>query len=368
MRIQSVELVLVKLRLRDRFETSFGAMSEREILLLKMVSDVGVGWSEFVADREPYYGAETVDTVRHIVRDYAMPALKDRDLSGGEEAHRLLKHIRGNNMARAGIEMGIWNLEALAKGISLSKLVGGTRAEVGVGVSVGIQESAGAMIDKISAYIDRGYQRIKVKIKPGKDVAIVDEIRARFSSVPLMVDANAAYTIADAERLASLDRHNLMMIEQPLDHDDLLDHSRLARAIRTPVCLDESIKNHTDCKLALHLGACAIINIKPGRVAGFTESRAIHDECQAASVPVWCGGMLESGVGRAYNVALASMPNFRLPGDISESARYWHEDIVEPEFVLQPGGVLNVPSGPGLGITVREDLIQKYADARERIV
>lgn len=367
MRIRGAEIVGLRLRLRDRFETSFGAVSEREVLLLKLEAEAGESWSEVVADRDPYYSGETVATAAHIIRDFAAPLVRGSSLDGGRAAHHLLTRIRGNPMARAAVEMNIWNLEAAEKGISLSRLLGGTRAKVAAGVSVGIQRSTTEMLDRIAAYLERGYKRIKVKIKPGKDVTVVGEIRARFPDISLMVDANAAYTLADAGTLAALDEHHLMMIEQPLSHDDILDHSELARRVRTPICLDESIGGSIDCRLALHLRSCSIVNIKPGRVGGFTESLAIHDACQAQAVPVWCGGMLETGIGRAYNVQLASLPNFSLPGDISESARYWHEDIVEPEWVLGDGGFLDVPQTVGVGVRVREDLIKKHLVTREKL-
>ncbi|MBI2841439.1 MAG: o-succinylbenzoate synthase [Acidobacteria bacterium] len=367
MRIRGIELVALKLKLKDRFETSFGAVDEREILLVRLEAEAGVSWSEVVADRDPYYSGETVETARHIIREFLAPLLRETAVSGGRDAFRICSRVRGNPMARAAVEMGIWNLEAMEKGVPLSHLLGGNRSRVAAGVSVGIQESAPAMLDKIAAYLDRGYCRIKVKIKPGKDVDIIRSIRRRFPDIHLMADANAAYTLDDSPLLAALDDYRLMMIEQPLSHDDILDHGELARILRTPICLDESIRSSHDCRLALQLKSCSIINIKPGRVAGFTESIAIHDACREASVPVWCGGMLESGIGRAYNVHLATMPNFELPGDISESARYWAEDIVEPTWVLREGH-LDVPTGPGLGVKVREDLIEKYAIARERIV
>ncbi|MEW6365896.1 MAG: o-succinylbenzoate synthase [Acidobacteriota bacterium] len=367
MKIHGAELFEIRLRLKERFETSFGAVSEREIVLLRLEAEAGVSWSELVAENEPYFSGETIVTARHILRDFIAPLLRAHEIAGGADAGRLLGRIRGNQMAKAAVEMSLWNLEAMETGVPLQRVLGGTHDRVRSGVSVGIQSTPSATLDTIERYLARGYQRIKVKIKPGHDVELVRSIRDRFPKVPLMVDANAAYSLADEACLQALDAYDLMMIEQPLHCDDLLDHSRLARALKTPICLDESIKGSRDCKVALCLGSCRVINIKPGRVGGFGESIAIHDACRAASIPVWCGGMLESGVGRAYNVHLATLPGFTLPGDISESARYWDEDIVEPPFELGPGGFIGVPAGAGLGITVREELIRRHLVAQERL-
>jgi O-succinylbenzoate synthase len=268
--------------------------------------------------------------------------------------------IRGHPMAKAAVEMAAWDLEAKTGGDSLASLIGGVRDSVPVGVSIGLQPTDAELHRKVAGYIEEGYARIKIKIKPGRDVGMLRGLRDRFPEVPLMADANSAYSLEDMPLLRELDELGLMMIEQPLAHDDYLDHSRLQAEMETPICLDESIRSVRDAALALELGACRIINIKPGRVGGLSAAKAIHDLCVASEMPVWCGGMLESGVGRAHNVALATLPGFTLPGDISASKRYWSEDIVSPEFVLN-GSTVNVPSGPGIGVEVREDLVDAWA-------
>jgi O-succinylbenzoate synthase len=268
-------------------------------------------------------------------------------------------------MAKAGLEMATWDLWARQQGISLSRALGGTRTSVEVGVSVGIQASVDHLLRVIDGYLAEGYRRIKIKIKPGWDVDVTRAVRQRFPATRLQVDANSAYSLADAARLKALDEFDLLLIEQPLSYDDIVDHAQLQRQLRTPICLDESIHRPDDARHALDLGSCRIINIKAGRVGGLGQSKAIHDLCQARGAPVWCGGMLESGIGRAHNVALASLPGFTLPGDISASRRYWHQDIVEPEFALQPDGSLAVPTGLGIGVTVREDLVEVLTVARE---
>jgi O-succinylbenzoate synthase len=342
-------LRLVPLRLRERFEISSGARQDRIIMLLALHADGHVGWGECVAAEDPSYSYETTETAWHVLTEFILPAVVGREVSSPGDVLAPAAWVRGHGMAKAAVEMAAWDLEAKRAGVSLAAALGGERRPVQVGVSVGIQPTDQALLEEVERFVEEGYRRIKIKIKPGRDVEMLRAVRERFTEVPLMADANSAYTLPDADRLAALDELDLMMIEQPLAYDDLRDHARLQQRLRTPVCLDESVKTPGDAALALELGACRIINVKPGRVGGFAGSRAIHDLCLKNRVPVWCGGMLESGVGRAHNVALATLPGFTLPGDISASARYWEQDLVNPEFVLQDG-TLTLPDGPGIGV------------------
>lgn len=357
MYVQRLEMRIVPLRLREPFEISSGVRHERSIVLIQLHGQGHTGWGEMVAAEDPAYSPETTETAWHIIRDFLAPAVVGREFDSPEQILDGASWVRGHRMARAGIEMAAWDLKARIDGVSLAEAVGGERKPVPVGVSIGLQKDDGTLLRKVEGYLAEGYQRIKLKIKPGRDVAMVRAVRERFPEARLMADANSAYTLADADHLAELDELDLMMIEQPLSYDDIRDHARLQERIRTPVCLDESVESAADARLALELGACGVINIKPGRVGGFGEARAIHDLCLAAGLDVWCGGMLESGVGRAHNVALASLPGFTLPGDISGSARYWDEDIVAPEFVVKDGHV-SLPPGPGIGVTPRMDRIE----------
>jgi len=363
MKIREAELREIHLSLRERFEISSGGWRERRILLLKLTSEDGEAWSECVAAEAPNYSYETPETAWHILTDFVLPAVVGREVERGRDLLAPVRWIRGHPMALAAVEMGGWCLEALEAGISLSELLGGTRARVPVGVSVGLKKTDDELLGTVESRLEEGYRKIKLKIKPGRDVAMLRKVRDRFPQAPLMADANSAYSLDDLSRLRELDELDLMMVEQPLAHDDLREHAILQEGLRTPVCLDESIRGPGDARLALELGSGAIINIKPGRVGGFASSVAIHDLCREEGVPVWCGGMLESGVGRAYNLALASLPNFTLPGDISESRRYWEEDIVEPEFVME-GGEMGVPGGPGMGVELRMDRVEEVTRRR----
>jgi len=352
------------LQLTEFFEISSGGTQARRIVLLTIEGEGVEGWSECVAGESPGYSYETTDTAWHILTRWLLPSLMQLE---GRDARAMVPApwLRGHPMARAAVEMALWDLEAKRRNVSLRELLGGVAASVPVGVSIGIQGSDSALIDRVDRYLAEGYRKIKVKIKPGRDVDMLRTVRARFPDAPIMADANSAYTLpADLERLAAMDDFNLMMIEQPLSHDDLLDHATLQRSIRTPVCLDESIRSHGDVRLALHLGSGRIVNIKPGRVGGLGSSLAIHDACRHAGWPVWCGGMLESGIGRAHNVALATLPGFTLPGDISNSRRYWAEDIVHPEFRMTDG-LMPVPDGPGIGVTPRMERIEKLTTRME---
>lgn len=356
MRIDRLELREIALSLKERFEISSGGRQDRRILLLRLDAGGHSVWSECVAAEDPSYSYETTDTAWHILTDFVAPAIVGQHVEDPRALLAPVAWIRGHPMALAGVEMAAWALEATRRGASLRDVVGGEADAVPVGVSVGIQGTDAALIERVQGFVDQGYRKIKIKIKPGRDVDMLRVLRQHFPDVPFMADANSAYTLADVEHLKQLDELDLMMIEQPLSWDDLRDHARLQAELSTPICLDESIRSVRDAELAYELGSGRIINIKPGRVGGFASSIAIHDFCRARGVPVWCGGMLESGVGRAYNLALASLPGFVLPGDISASARYWARDVVTPEFTVE-GGQMRVPSGPGIGVELDLDFI-----------
>jgi O-succinylbenzoate synthase len=363
MKIREVELREIHLRLRERFEISTGGWDERRILLLRMESEDGEAWSECVAAEAPNYSYETPETAWHILTEYVLPAVVGREFQGPGAVLEPVSWIRGHPMALATVEMGAWALEAVGRNVSLGALIGGSRAAVPVGVSVGLQRTDDELLKQVEDRLAEGYKKVKLKIKPGRDVAMLRKVRDAFPHAPLMADANSSYTLADTPVLKELDGLDLMMLEQPLAFEDLRDHALLQAQMETPICLDESIRGPGDTLLALELGSGRIINIKPGRVGGFTSSRKIHDICAEKGVPVWCGGMLEAGIGRAYNLALASLHNFVLPGDISESRRYWAEDIVEPEFVMKDG-MMPVPTGPGIGVTVRRERVESLTTRR----
>ena len=348
MKLHAVELRRIKLSLVAPFETSFGVQTERDILLLHALTDGHEGWGECVAGEEPTYSSEYVEGAQAVLISHLIPRLLDRDILAADVA-RILRPVHGHNMAKAALEMAVLDAELRARGESFAKFFGATREAVDCGVSVGIHRSIAELLETVGAYLEQGYRRIKLKIKPGWDVEPVSAVRERFGDVPLQVDANTAYTLADAEHLAALDPFKLLLIEQPLPEEEVLAHAKLARLVGTPICLDESITSAQAAADAIELGACRIINVKPGRVGGYLEGRKIHDLCAERGIPVWMGGMLETGLGRAGNVAMAAMPNFTLPGDTSASDRYYHRDITEP-FVLDEGR-LAVPRGPGLGVT-----------------
>jgi len=349
MKIERAELCEIPLRLKEYFEISSGGKQDRRILLLRIEGEGQEGWGECVVGEEPGYSYETTETAWHLLTDFILPAVVGQEATGPEDVLAPVGWIRGHRMAKAAVEMAAWDLAARMDGVSLSKKLGGTRSRVPVGVSVGIQKTDEALHEKVAGYVADGYARIKIKIKPGRDIEMLAGLRDRFPDVQIMADANSAYRLSDAARLAELDGLNLMMIEQPLGHEDFLEHARLQALIETPICLDESIESADDLELALELGSCRIVNIKPGRVGGHASSRRIHDLMVDKGLPVWCGGMLESGVGRAHNVALASLGGFTLPGDISASRRYWDQDIVTPEFEVDDGH-MGVPDGPGIGV------------------
>ena len=354
MKLNSVELHRIKLSLVAPFETSFGVQTERDVLLLKAITDAGEGWGECVAGEEPTYSSEYVEGAQEVLIRHLIPRLLNREISLADVA-RILRPIHGHNMAKAALEMAMLDAELRADGKSFGQFFGATRTAVDCGVSVGIHSSIPELLQTVGGYLDAGYLRIKLKIKPGWDVEPVRAVRERFGDVPLQVDANTAYSLADAKHLAELDRFDLLLIEQPLPEEEVLAHAKLARNVKTPICLDESITSAQAAADAIELGACQVINIKPGRVGGYLEGRKIHDVCVERGIPVWMGGMLETGIGRAGNVAMAAMPGFTLPGDTSASDRYYHRDITEP-FVLKDGR-LKVPTRPGLGVTVDHEYL-----------
>ncbi|MEV7678339.1 o-succinylbenzoate synthase [Streptomyces sp. NPDC088341] len=363
MKLSGVELLRVRMPLVAPFRTSFGTQDVRELLLVRVVTPTGEGWGECVAMAGPVYSPEYVDGAEHVLRNFLVPALLAAD---GVTAHKvapLLAAYKGHRMAKAALEMAVLDAELRAHGQSFATALGSTRDTVPCGVSVGIMDSVPQLLDVVGGYLDEGYVRIKLKIEPGWDVEPVRAVRERFGDgVLLQVDANTAYTLADAPLLARLDPFGLLLIEQPLEEEDILGHAELARRVRTPICLDESIVSARSAADAITLGACAVVNIKPGRVGGYLEARRVHDVCAAHGIPVWCGGMIETGLGRAANVALASLPGFTLPGDTSASDRFYRTDITEP-FVLKDGR-LPVPTGPGLGVAPVPDLLAAVTTAK----
>lgn len=366
MKISSVILRNLRMTLQTPFETSFGRINTRDCLLLEAHGDGFVGYGECAADLDPGYSYETTGTAWHILKEFLIPAILDQDLDSPQDLQTRMGFVRGHPMAKAGLEMALWDLIGKQQGRSLRALFGGTRDRVAVGVSVGLQESPEALVETAAGYLAQGYQRIKIKIKPGRDVGDAQALRLAYPDLRLQVDANSAYTLESAKALLPLDELNLLLIEQPLAEDDLWDHSRLQQHFDTPLCLDESIISVRHARQALEMGACKVINIKPGRVGGLSIGVAIHDLCQSQGVPVWCGGMLETGIGRASNLAIASLPGFQLPGDISATERYYSEDITEQRFQLNQDSTIDVPDGPGLGVTIDQAALERAT--REKIV
>lgn len=359
MKIETAELRQIEMELVEPFETSGWRETLRPAIIIALHSEGLTGYGECVAGAGPWYSYETVQTAWHVLKDFLIPAVLGRSFASAEELQAVLGRIRGHPMAKAGLEAAFWDVLAQSQKISLAQLLGGTKERITSGVSIGIQKDIPSLLEAIEQRLAQGYRRIKLKIKPGWDIEVLRAVRQRFPDIDLMADANAAYRLTDREHLAQLDEFGLLMLEQPLDYDDLLDHAALQKELKTPICLDESIKTPEDARKALDIGACRIINIKPGRVGGLLNAKRIHDLCRERGVPVWCGGMLETGIGRAANVALASLPGFALPNDISASARYWREDIIEPPFVLEHDGTITVPTGAGLGVRVVPERLQK---------
>jgi o-succinylbenzoate synthase len=357
-RIDRLELRLIRLPLVRFFETSFGRVSERQFVLVTVDDNGAAGMGECVADANPYYSAETTRTAWHVIGEFIAPLLLGREFAHPREILDALAVIRGHNMAKAAVEMAAWDLFARQQGASLATVLGGTRQSIESGVSIGIQDSLDELLERVAIECAAGYRRVKIKIKPGWDIDAVARIRERFGSIPLMVDANAAYTIEDQAHLAELDRFDLMMIEQPLDYDDLRDHARLQRRLRTDICLDESIHTVRAGDEAIETGACRIINIKPGRIGGHAAAIRLHDLAASRGIPVWHGGMLESGIGRAHNIHLSTLPNFSLPGDVAASRRCYAPDLIDPEIVVRSDGTIAVPDGPGIGVHVVADRVR----------
>ncbi len=365
MRLQKMTLREIHLPLLSPFETSFGKTSLRRILLVEAEADGVTGWGESTAGEGPFYSYETVETSWLILRDYLWPMLKGKEFASASEVWDALALVRGHNMAKAAIETAMWDVEARQKNVPLAKLIGGTLDEIPCGVSIGLQPTIPELLAKVEKELAAGYQRIKVKIKPRMDIALVSALRERFPRIRLMVDANSAYSLKDTPLLKALDAFYLIMIEQPLGWDDIFSHVQLQSQLETPICLDECIHDLDQARAAIEIKACGIINIKLGRVGGHTAARRMHDLCQANSIPVWCGGMLESGIGRAHNIAMSSLANFNLPGDVSASRRYWAEDIIEPEVEVSKQGTIRVPTAPGIGYTPRVDRIESLTKRRE---
>jgi len=365
MRIKRVEILEIRLPLVHFFETSFGRTTVRRIVLVRAEAGGIEGWGEVTCGEAPFYNYETPETAWHILRDFLVPWALEREWESPPALAERFRPVRGHNMAKAALENACWDIEARRQGLPLAQLVGGTLGEIPCGVSIGIQNSVEDLLEKIEREVAAGYQRIKVKIKPGWDTQILERIREKFPRVPLMADANSAYSLQDLAHLKEFDRFGLMMVEQPLGWDDLLDHAKLQRELTTPVCLDESIHSADDARKAIEIGACKIINVKLGRVGGFTAARELHDLCSARRMPVWCGGMLESGIGRAANIAMSALPGFVLPGDVSASRRYWSEDIVDPEVTVTRQGTIRVPTSPGLGFVPNLSRIEKATVRKE---
>lgn len=359
MRIDRVELFHIKMILRAPFVTSMGVELDEEHIIVRVDGEGVTGWGESVAEGTPFYSYETVPTAWHILSDFLIPSILGKELNNVSDAIALYDKVRGHMMAKAGLEAALWDAFAKSQNISLSKILGGTRTKIDAGVSIGILENERVMIQKVEGYLNEGYKRIKIKIAPGNDLHVVKALRKEYPSLQLWVDANSAYTLKDVDLFKQMDEYNLELIEQPLGYNDIYEHSKLQKQIKTDICLDESVHSLADTCAGIELGSCRIINIKPGRVGGFTESKLIHDYCASKNIPVWHGGMLESGIGRAGNVALASLPNFTLPGDISSSKRHYLEEIVEPEFVINPDGTMNVPTAPGIGVEVDMKQLKK---------
>ena len=368
MLIQSIELREIRLPLVHFFETSFGRTTERRIILARAIdSDGAEGWGECTAGEGPFYSYEWTDNAWSTLQEFLAPMVVGEQVETAAQTFSLMRPVRGHRMSKATIETACWDLEAKKAGVPLWKHLGGTRDEIACGVSIGIQDTPEILIEKIRKEVDAGYQRIKIKIKPGWDVNIVERVRRVFPTIRLTGDANSAYTLADLELFQALDKFDLMMVEQPLAHDDIFDHAELQQQIKTPICLDESITTPAAAKNAISLGACRIINVKLGRVGGHAEAKRVEAIARANQIPVWCGGMLESGIGRAHNIAMSTLAGFTFPGDVSASARYWEEDIIDPAVIVSPKGTIKPAEKPGIGFEVNIDRIEKLTVRKETI-
>jgi O-succinylbenzoate synthase len=368
LKLDRITLREIRMPLVSFFETSFGRTYDRRIILVEVTdSDGATGWGEVTAGENPFYNEETTETCWHIIRDHVAPRVLHVELASAGEIRDRTHHIRGHNMACGGVETAAWELEARRAGVPLWKHIGGVHQEIACGVSIGIKDTIPDLLAAVEKEVAAGYQRIKVKIKPGWDINVIAAIRDRFPQIKLMADANSAYTLADTDHLKQLDRYYLMMIEQPLPYYDIIDHAKLQAKLETPICLDECIKNAHICEQAVAINAGRIVNLKLGRVGGFAEAKRVHDICQAAKIPVWCGGMLESGIGRAHNIAMSTLANFVLPGDVSASKRYWKQDVIVPPVEVSARGTITVSQKPGLGYDLDLDFIDSITVRREEL-
>jgi O-succinylbenzoate synthase len=367
MKISSITLYSLRMPLVAHFETSFGRIYERECVLVRLEAEGLTGWGECTADRDPGYSYETTGTVMHVLKEFVGPLLLGQDVADAADFQRRVAPVRGHHLAKAGVEMALWDLLGKRSGQSLRELFGGVRERVEVGVSVGLQDTTADLVRVVARYIQKGYRRIKIKIKPGRDVSEARAVRAAFPDIKLQVDANSAYSLETAHILRPLDDLDLLLIEQPLFEDDIWDHRLFQRQLRTPICLDESVISPRHARYAIEMEACRIINIKPGRVGGLSQGLEIHHLCRQAGLPVWCGGMLETNIGRASNLAIAALPGFTLPGDISASDRYYRQDVTRETFTLNADSTIDVPTGPGLGVTVDEQRVRGFAFAEAHL-
>lgn len=366
MRIEKVVLRKLKMDLKFPFQTSFGTQSDREFIITEVYDEAGqVGYGECVVNSNPFYNEETVQTAWHIMKDFLIPFLfQNGEISHPKEVNDLFKQVRRHNMAKSALEGAIWDLYAKRQGKPLAEVIGGTKDKISVGVSIGVQETKEALVATVGKYLKQGFQKIKIKIMPGKDIEMLQAVREQFGNIPMMADANSAYTLDDIELFKQMDSLGLIMIEQPLAHDDIIDHAKLQAAVQTRICLDESIHSVEDARKAIELGSCKVINIKIGRVGGITEAIKIHNICKENNIPVWCGGMLESGIGRAHNVAITTLDNFTIPGDTAPSARYWEQDIIEPWIDMDAEGNIKVSKKPGIGYDINQAALEKYTVAQ----
>ncbi len=368
MKIESITFHHISMPLVSPFETSFGRETDRECVIIEIRSEGLTGYGECVASRDPGYNYETTGTAMHILSEFITPLILGQDVKDALDFQARVAGIRGHHLAKAGVEMALWDLRGKREGKSLRELFGGTREKVEVGVSIGIQESAQSLVRSVADYVKQGYARVKIKIKPGRDVEDASAVRREFPDLRLQVDANSAFSLDDAPRLKPLDDLNLLLIEQPLFEDDIWDHHKMQKQFKTPICLDESVVSPRHARYAIEMEACRVINIKAGRVGGLSQAVMVHDLCMEQKMPVWCGGMLETGIGRASNIALASLPNFVLPGDISASDRYYKLDITNERFVLNADSTIDVPRGHGLGVTVNEDALKQFTILKSSFV
>ncbi|WP_175631823.1 o-succinylbenzoate synthase [Virgibacillus siamensis] len=363
--MKQIKVRKLKMRMKHPFTTSFGTLQDKEFFVTEVLDDAGNhGFGESVAFTSPWYNEETVQTNHHVMKDFLIPLLRENKLDHPDDVLEVLRPIRRNNMAKSALEGAVWDLYAKQKNIPLAEALGGKKAEIDVGISIGIQPTIEDLLKTIEQHVQEGYKRIKIKIKPGWDYDVLAAVKKQFPDTPIMADANSAYTLDDINQLQRLDGLDLMMIEQPLAHDDIVDHSKLQAVMRTPICLDESIHSLEDTKKAIQLQACRIINIKIGRVGGLSEAKRIHDYCRDHGIPVWCGGMLEAGIGRAHNIALTSLSQFALPGDTAGSSRYWEKDIITPEVIVENGRI-TVPKGPGIGYDIDWDALNQFTVEEE---